>query len=71
MIKSTLELSSDILRATEILNEVEQIRKRNNVNWMDLARLAFEVAPERAKKIMRKITECDSYINELTKELSK
>jgi len=71
VIKSTIELSSDILRATEILNEVEQIRKRNNVNWMDLARLAFEVAPEQAKAIMRKITECDGQINELTKELGK
>lgn len=71
MIESTIELSQKILKTTEVLGEIEQIRKRNNANWMDLARLAFEVAPERARAIMAKITEADSDINRLTKELSK
>ena len=60
-----------ITKETLILNQVEDIRKTNNRNWMDLARLAFEVAPERAKEIMQKITSCDAQINELTKELGK
>ena len=58
-------------RSERILNQVEEIRKSNNRNWMDLARLAFEVSPERARDIMSKITECDGQINELTKELGK
>lgn len=53
------------------IDEIEIIRAKNNMNWMDLARLAFEVAPERAKEIMKKITEADSEINKLSKELSK
>ena len=41
----------------EIINKVEQVRKGNNVNWMDLVRLAFEVAPDRARPIFKKINE--------------
>jgi len=59
------------LNSDYILNHIQEIRTRNNVNWMDLARLAFEVAPERAKEIMKKITECDAEILNLSKELSK
>jgi hypothetical protein len=55
----------------DIINQIQEIRTRNNQNWMDLARLAFEVAPDRAKEIMKRITECDSEILNLSKELSK
>ena len=54
----------------EIINEIEQIRARNNVNWMDAVRLAFELDAKRARTIFKDIKECDARINELLNELA-
>lgn len=54
---------------SEIIDEIEKIRARNNVNWMDAVRLAFELSPERARTIFKDIKECDARINELLNEL--
>ncbi len=59
------------MNADLILNQIEEIRKRNNRNWMDLARLAFRVAPEEAKQIMKWITSNDKEINALTEQLGE
>lgn len=55
----------------DIIDEIENIRTRNNVNWMDAVRLAFELDPERARAIFKDIKECDFKINELLEELSE
>lgn len=55
---------------SEIIDEIEKIRSRNNVNWMDAVRLAFELSPDRARSIFKDIKECDARINELLNELS-
>ena len=55
----------------KIIDEVEKVRTKNNVNWMDVLRLAFIHAPEEAKKLMKKINEEDSRISELFEKLSK
>ncbi len=54
-----------------LIEEIQSIRYQNNMNWMNLVRLAFEVAPERAKEIMRKISERDAEILELSKQLAE
>ena len=38
-----------------IIDEIEKIRTKNNVNWMDVLRLAFTHAPDESKKLMKKI----------------
>ena len=53
-----------------IIDEIEKIRTRNNVNWMDVLRLAFRYAPDEAKKLMKKINQEDNRISELFKQLS-
>ena len=55
----------------EIIDEVEKVRTKNNVNWMDVLRLAFIHAPDEAKKLMKKINEKDNKISELFEKLSK
>ena len=55
----------------KIIDEIEKVRTRNNLNWMDVLRLAFIHAPEEAKKIMKKINEEDNHISELFEKLSK
>ncbi len=54
-----------------IIDEIEKVRTTNNVNWMDVVRLAFIHAPDEAKKLMKKINEEDNKISELFEELSK
>ena len=54
----------------EIIDEVEKIRTRNNVNWMDILRLAFREKPEEARILMGKVNEYDAKIAELLRELS-
>ena len=55
----------------KIIDEIEKIRTKNNVNWMDVLRLAFIHAPNDAKKLMKKINEEDNRISELFEKLSK
>ena len=54
----------------EIIDEIQKIRSKNNVNWMDILRLAFKHAPNEAKKIMININSHDDQISKLLKELS-
>ena len=55
----------------EIIDEVEQVRTKNNVNWMDILRLAFKNAPGDARKLMGRVNEYDGRISQLLTELSE
>ena len=54
-----------------IIKRIEKIRKKNNVNWMNLLRLAFKHSPKQAAKIMSKIYIDDNKVSKLVKKLSK
>ena len=43
----------------KIIDEIEKVRSRNNVNWMDILRVAFRHAPDEARIIMGKINSED------------
>ena len=55
----------------KIINNIQKIRSKNNVNWMNLLRLAFKLDPKNAAKIMKKINYDDKRIADLLKELTK
>ena len=55
----------------KIIDEVERVRTRNNVNWMDVLRLAFRHAPDEARELMKKINQEDGQISALFKQLSE
>jgi hypothetical protein len=55
----------------KIIDEIEKVRSGNNMNWMDILRLAFSHAPEEAKTLMKKIDHEDNKISELVKKLSE
>lgn len=55
----------------KIIDNIEKIRRRNNVNWMDLLRLAFKHDPKGAANIMAKIYNDDIKIGKLAKKLTK
>ena len=54
----------------KIINQIQRVRSKNNVNWMDLLKLAFELDPKRSSKIMKKINYDDKKISKLLNELS-
>ena len=54
-----------------IISKIEKIRSKNNVNWMNILRLAFKLDPVSAKKIMKKINYDDKKISQLLNKLSK
>ena len=55
----------------KILDEIQEIRAKNNKNWMDILRLAFKYSPVQAKMLMGKITEYDRQVSKLTEELGE
>ena len=59
----------NIKKYLDLIKKIEFVRSRNNKNWMDLYRLAFEVAPERSVEIIKKILKEDKAINNIAKKL--
>jgi len=55
----------------EIIDKIEKARASNNVNWMDILRLAFDHAPKEAKHLVRKINKKDAEISHLVEELTE
>ena len=53
----------------KIISQIESIRKKNNVNWMNILRLAFKHSPKNTAKIMAKIYTDDQKISDLVKKL--
>lgn len=54
----------------DIINDIQKIREKNNTHWMDIVKLAFEVAPVESRSIFKKIKYCDEKVNELLRELA-
>lgn len=55
----------------EIIDQIEKIRTKNNVNWMNLLRLAFKHSPNEARKIVLQINNDDNNISKLLKKLAE
>ena len=53
-----------------IISKIEKLRSKNNVNWMNILRLAFKLDTKSASKIMQKINYDDKKISDLLKKLS-
>jgi hypothetical protein len=39
----------------KIISKIESVRKKNNTNWMDILRIAFENSPQKTARVMSKI----------------
>ena len=55
----------------KIIQQIENVRKKNNSNWMDILRIAFKNSPDESAKIMGEIYSQDKKIGILSKKLSK
>jgi|TARA_E500000178_G_scaffold90886_1_gene89763 hypothetical protein len=56
---------------SKIIDQIQKIRSKNNVNWMNILKLAFKLDPKTASKIMKKINYDDKKISQLLNKLSK
>lgn len=63
--------TSEINKSLKLLNQIQKIRSKNNKNWMDILRLAFENSPNEASKIFLEIYKEDKQISKLAKQLTK
>ena len=59
----------DYERYLNAISKIENIRKGNNINWMNILRVAFTNSPVEASKIFKKIYSDDKTINYLSKKL--
>ena len=71
----SLKCSSDITlymkkNYNKIINQSQKVRSKNNVNWMNILKLAFKLDPKKASKIMKKINYDDKKISKLLNQLS-
>ena len=55
----------------KIFKEIENLRAKNNKNWMDLLRLSFEIDPKKTIKIIQNILSKDEKLIKLAKKLKK
>ena len=53
----------------KIIKKIENTRKKNNKNWMDILRLAFKSSPAEASIILSQIYKEDKNIGILAKKL--
>ena len=55
----------------KIINQIQKVRTKNNVNWMNILKVAIKFAPIEAKKIIKEININDKKISQLVSKLSK
>tara|TARA_Y100001963_G_C6665740_1_gene392656 strand:+ start:332 stop:520 length:189 start_codon:yes stop_codon:yes gene_type:complete len=55
----------------QIIDEIEKVRTKNNVNWMDILRLAMKYSPQEAKALVKKINKADGEISDLLGRLAE
>jgi predicted metallopeptidase len=54
----------------KIISQIENIRKKNNVNWMNILRIAIEYNPKATARVMSRIYSDDKRIGALVKKLT-
>ena len=54
----------------KIINNIEKIRKKNNVSWMNILRIAFKNDPKNSAKVMSQIYIDDKRIANLVRKLT-
>jgi len=60
-----MEKNIKIKKYLKIIDKIELARSKNNVNWMDVLRLALKHSPDETIKLMEKINAKDKKISSL------
>ena len=54
----------------QIINDIEKIRSKNNINWMQILKIAFKHSPQETANVMSNIYNSDNKISKLVKKLT-
>lgn len=52
-----------------VINKIEKVRKKNNINWMNILRIAFKSSPMNTSEVFKQIHVSDEKINQISKKL--
>ncbi|OUX36083.1 MAG: hypothetical protein CBE33_06790 [Candidatus Pelagibacter sp. TMED273] len=63
--------NNDIVKKLKLLDEIEQTRKNNNVNWMNILRHSMKNSPSETLKFLNSINSDDDIISNLFKKLNE
>ncbi len=58
-----------IRKYLKAINDIENVRKNNNINWMNILRVAFKSSPSKASLVFKNIFTDDQKISSLSKKL--
>ena len=64
-----MKKKAPVKNTLKIINKIQKIRSKNNVNWMDVLRLSVKHAPKETIKLLKKINSKDSQISKLYKKI--
>jgi len=59
-----------IKKELKIISKIQGVRTRNNINWMNILRIAMIHSPKQTKKLLKKINSQDKAISILIKRLA-
>ena len=54
----------------KIIKKIENTRTKNNINWMNILRIAMKYSPQETKKALKKINKQDQKISKLLKKIT-
>ena len=60
-----------IKQGLKLVNQIQNIRTKNNKNWMDLLRLSLELDFNSTSKILKEICKDDKRISSLAQKIYK
>ena len=60
-----------IREGLKIVNQIQNIRSKNNKNWMDLLRLSLKIDFDSTSKILKEICKDDKRISNLAQKIFK
>ena len=52
-----------------VINKIESTRTKNNINWMNILRVAMKHSPQETKNLLRSINIHDRKISKLLKKI--
>ena len=64
------KIEKKINKYLKIINQIEKARSSNNINWMNILRIAIKNNSKDTIKVMKKINSSDGKISKLLKKLT-
>ena len=60
-----------IKKKLDLLDQIEQTRKKNNINWMNILKNSLKVSPSKTLEILDMINQDDDKISKLFKKINE